>query len=247
MSQTRLRETLSAVFENQAQLLDLENHPDFDSFQSRHGLLIPKKDFLQVFVHKSFAHEFSTPHQEQLEFLGDAVVQLILTDELYRRMGHRTEGELSKRRSALVNQEGLATMARGLELGELIVVGKGEFKKNLFDQDVVLADTFEALMGQIYRFQGLEKTHSLLLAWLKDFIPLAFEDNFLESFDAKSQLQEKVLAKYKKLPVYRATEKGQQFEVSLWINEKLCASGVFGSKKSGEKALARDVLEKNHF
>ncbi len=143
-----------------------------------------------------------------------------------------------------MNEKILATIARGLNLGELLIVGKGEFKKNLFTQDVVLADTFEALLAQIYRFHGIEKTKALYLLWLNDFIPTAFDENFIDSFDAKSKLQEKVLAKYKKLPKYTAVENGTDFEVSLWINDEVCATGTFTSKKNGEKELAKSVLDK---
>ena len=200
MSQPRLHELLLKVFESKELLPDLLYHPDFSTFCENHGLLIGASDLVFAFTHKSFSHEFNVPHQEQLEFLGDAVLQLILTDELFLRFPQEKEGHLSKLRSAIVNEKSLSTMARGLHLNELIIVGKGEFKKQLFDQDAVLADTFEALLAQIYRFHGLEFTKVLFLSWLKEYIPGAFEANFLDHFDAKSKRQEKVRAKDKKLP-----------------------------------------------
>ncbi|MFP5385726.1 MAG: ribonuclease III family protein [Bacteriovoracia bacterium] len=244
MSRPRLHELLLKVYEAKELLPELLTHPDFSTFCEKHGLEISPSDLIFAFTHKSFSHEFNVPHQEQLEFLGDAVLQLILTDELFERFPLEKEGHLSKLRSAIVNEKSLSTLARGLHLDDLIIVGKGEFKKELFHQDPVLADTFEALLAQIYRFHGLEFTKVLFLSWLKEFIPGAFEANFLDHFDAKSKLQEKVLARYKKLPRYSAESVGDEFEVGLWINEELSASGVFPSKKQGEKELAQLVLKK---
>lgn len=219
---------------------------DLTSFCEKHSLKIPAEDLIQAFTHKSFSHEFQSAHQEQLEFLGDAVLQLILTEELYRRYPDEKEGHLSKLRSALVNEKSLSTMATALGLQNLILVGKGEFRKKLFEQSVVLADTFEALLAQIYRFHGLEFTKTLLLGWINTFIPNAFSENFLDDFDAKSKLQEKVLAKYKKLPRYTSESRGENFEITLWINDEVKGSGIFPSKKTGEKELASDALKKGN-
>src|SRR5690606_10949876 len=99
----------------------------------------------------------------------------------------------------------------------LILVGRGEFTKKLFEKNLVLADTFEALLAQIYQAHGLEFTKTLYLKWLKEFIPTAFDEHYLDDFDAKSRLQEKVLAKYKKLPRYSSQSQGDEFEITLWI------------------------------
>lgn len=246
MSQTRLHQLLNTLFESKdtALIAHLYNHQDFKNFAEKFSLNIPVQELGQVFVHTSFSHEFTVPHQENLEFLGDSVLQLILTDELYKRFPLTNEGHLSKLRSAIVNEKSLAAIALGLGLHELIIVGKGEFKKKLYDQATVLADTFEALLAQIYRHHGLEFTRNLFLKWLNEFIPGAFSENFLDSFDAKSKLQEKVLAKYKKVPRYTSEQKGEEFKITLWINEEEVASGVYPSKKNGEKDLAQEILKK---
>lgn len=246
MSQPRLHAALESALESRDQIPELFQHADFQAFSQEHGLEIPLNDLSLAFIHKSFSHEFNVSHQEQLEFLGDAVLQLILTDELYAKFPSEKEGHLSKLRSAIVNEKSLATLARGLKLNELLLVGKGEYKKRLFEQDTVLADTFEALLAQIYRFHGLDFTKALFLSWLHKFIPGVFEANFLDHFDAKSKLQEKVLAKYKKLPRYTSENVGDEFEIGLWINDELSASGVFPSKKQGEKELAQLVLKKGN-
>lgn len=246
MSQPRLHHLLAQVFETKdvQQIADLIQHQDYVQFRDKHSLNIPPEEFAQAFTHTSFTHEFNYPHQELLEFLGDSVLSLILTEELFKRFPKVKEGHLSKLRSALVNEKSLALMASGLGLSDLIIVGKGEFIKKLYLEDTVLADTFEALLAQIYRYHGLEFTRALFMSWLNTFIPEAFNENFLDQFDAKSKLQERVLKKYKKLPRYTSEDKGDQFEITLWINEVAELSGVFPSKKSGEKSLAQEALKK---
>jgi ribonuclease-3 len=243
MSRPRLHSVLEQVFDSKDPKA-LFAHEDFNLFSETYELNIPSKELAQAFTHKSFSHEFSVFHQEQLEFLGDAVLQLILTEEIYRRFPDYNEGQLSKLRSALVNEKSLSTIARGLLLNELLIVGKGEYKKKLFEQDTVLADTFEALLAQIYRPRGLDVTKKIFYGWLNQFIPTAFDENFLEHFDSKSKLQEKVLAKYKKLPKYTSENLGDEFQITLWINEVETATGIFSSKRVGEKELAELVLKK---
>lgn len=245
MSQTRVHELLVELFDSKDQSLinKLHSHEDFLSFQKKFSLSIPSQDLAQVFTHTSFTHEYNLPHQEQLEFLGDAVLQLIITEELYKRYPNDKEGHLSKLRSALVNEKSLCLMSEKLGLGDLLLVGKGEFKKKLFEQPAVLADTLEALLGQIFRVHGMEFTKKLFLSWLNEFIPTAFDENFLDQYDAKSKLQEKVLAKYKKLPHYTSEQIGEKFEITLWINDAPEGKGIFSSKKIGEKELAQNALK----
>lgn len=248
MSRPRLHQLLNELYATKEAPLLVQTllHEDFQNFMNQHSLKMPLKELSQAFTHTSFSHEFNVPHQEQLEFLGDSVLQLILTDELYRRFPEEKEGRLSKLRSAVVNEKVLASIASGLGLNELIIVGKGEYKKGLYEQATVLADTFEALLAQVYRHHGLEFTKTLFLGWLNQFVPTAFDAGFLDDFDAKSKLQEKSLALYKKLPRYTAEQKGDEFEITLWINDEVTARGVFSSKKIGERELASEVLKKGN-
>jgi ribonuclease-3 len=243
MSRPRFHHCLESVFASKDLLSTLFEHEDFILFSQKYDLNIPLNELVLAFTHKSFSHEYQVHHQEQLEFLGDSVLQLVITSELFKRFPTQPEGHLSKLRSAIVNEKSLSTLARKLCLNELILVGKGEYKKQLFEQDVVLCDTFEALLAQIYRHQGMEFTSSLFLSWLTAFIPDAFEAHFLDSFDAKSKLQERVLAKYKKLPRYTSASVNDAFEITLWINDHEVIKGVFLSKKSGEKELAQQILK----
>ena len=244
MSRPRLHECLSELYAQKTpeHLTTLFQHEDFNVFRVRYGIE-GGAEFVQAFIHKSFSHEYSVAHQEQLEFLGDAVLQLILTEEIYQRFPEENEGRLSKLRSSIVNEKSLAILGRGLKLNELILVGKGEFTKNLFDQDAVLADTFEALLAVIYRKNGLEFTRNLLFQWLNEFRPGVFE-NDLESFDWKSKLQEATLAKYKSLPRYTSSDADQGFLIELWIEGTKIVEGIFPNKKAGEKELAENVIKK---
>jgi len=246
MSRSRVHDLLSDLFHlKEPQLLiDLLEHEDYSHFMKSHAIQMDVKALVVAFTHTSFSHEFSVANQEKLEFLGDSVLQLIVTEELFKRYPDENEGILSKLRSSIVNEKTLAVVAQGLNLGELIIVGKGEFKKNLILGDSVLADTLEALLGQIYRHQGWDFTKKLCLGWFEKFTPGALDKDLLEQFDSKSKLQELSLALYKKLPQYISEPKGDQFEVKLLINEELMASGVFSSKKNGEKELAQNVLKK---
>jgi ribonuclease-3 len=246
MSHPRLHEDLQALFEqkNEANLKACLENSAFREFQKTHGINVPPSELVKVFTHTSFSHEFRSPHQEQLEFLGDAVVQLVLTEELYRLYPMEKEGMLSKLRSAIVNEKTLSALALKLDLGSLLLVGRGEFNKKLYLQEAVLADTFEALLGCIYKHDGLEKVKNLFFKWLLEVFPKALDFEFLENFDAKSKLQELALAKYKKLPRYQATSVQDKFEVQLWINDELKTSGIFSSKKEGEKELAKEIIMK---
>lgn len=246
MSQLRLHEAIQKLYLERTpeNILGCLINEDFQRFQEAHDLKMPQKELVHAFTHTSFTHEYGLPHQEILEFLGDSVLQLILTEELFKLFSDESEGKLSKLRSSIVNEGSLSKIARGLKLGELILVGKGEFKKNLPEQNPVLADTFEALLAQIYRFHGLKFTSTLFLKWLNAYLPDAFNFDSLEDSDPKSKLQEKSLAKFKKLPKYVSTEAGLgNFKVELWVDEKLLAEGEFSSKKNGEKELAQTVIK----
>lgn len=250
MSQLSLHEELNKLFSSEKSIQDISaclQHSDFETFISKHHLNLEASKLTQALTHASFSHEYHTPHQELSEFFGDAVLQLIVTEELMRLFPMEKEGRLSKLRSTIVNEKTLATIARTLHLQELLLVGKGEFKKNTHTVDTVLADSIEALVAKIYESNGLKFTSEKFLNWLNQAVPDAFNLNQLEQFDAKSRLQEKALAKYKSLPRYQSEEAEDGFKIQLLINDKLCAEGIFNSKKNGERELAQQVLIKNEF
>lgn len=245
MSHPRIHETLKALFESKDKSLlgGLFSHADFQAFALRIGSKLTAQEISSAFIHSSFSHEFGMKDQEVLEFLGDAVLGLVITEKIVSLYPALAEGKLSKMRSFLVNESSLSKLSRKLHLEELIVLGKGEFMKKTNEQDAVLADTFEALVAVLYKYEGLEFVRDFILNLFLTTNPEAFRMENLESFDAKSKLQEWSLKKYKKLPVYKAEARGDEFLVELFIDDKFISSDVFRSKKSGEKALAENFLK----
>ena len=249
MSQLRLHDVLLQLFSerNSQNLCACLEHRDYKSFLSLHSLAVPTQDLVLAFTHTSFSHEYEVPHQELSEFFGDAVVQLIVTTELMKLYPNENEGKLSKLRSSIVNEQTLAKIASYLKLQELILVGRGEYKKGLHLQDTVLSDTLEALIAKIFSHHGMEVASERFLTWLCQSVPEAFKMDNLETYDAKSKLQEATLAKYKTLPRYSADTLSEGFLVKLWVNEDMVSEGIFNSKKIGERELARKALENKEF
>lgn len=203
-------------------------------------------------THKSFYHENKTSiksDNEKLEFLGDSIVNLIVTKFLFKTYPHLNEGELSKLRGSLVNEEAFAKLARSLFLQGNILIGKGEFKNNGVDKDSLLADAFEAIFGALsieLEINSLERIffkiiHHYESSTNESYIKL----NAIEEYDSKSKLQEVVMDKLSIAPIYKAQEIENGFEVELFINEKSFGKMQGISKKKLEKDLAKYVLENN--
>ena len=156
----------------------------------------------EAFTHKSFAAEHDLKYDNQrLELLGDAVVQIILTEELFKRYPSLQEGALTKIRSALVNQDSLARFARDLGLGESLRLGKGEKEMNGNDRASTLCDLFEALTGAIYLDQGLETARGFFLNILNRLVPEPAA--VLSDLNPKGSLQEFTQHLGKGVPQYK--------------------------------------------
>ena len=246
MSRPRLHDSLIKLYESRdpAVLNECLNHQEFTDFLKHHELTVPIDKLVSAFTHTSFHHEYQAPHQELLEFLGDSVLQLIITEELLKLHPLEKEGRLSKMRSSIVNEDVLAKLALHLGLNQLLLVGKGEFRKGLHLNSSTLADTMEALISQIYQYHGFEKTRDIVLKWIREYSSSLFDLSALEDFDSKSRLQELSLAKYKQLPTYKSEDLGGRFKVSVWIKDEIIAQGEFHSKKNGERELAREIINK---
>jgi ribonuclease-3 len=212
-------------------------------------------NFIQSFLHKSFKHEntIELGNNEKLEFLGDSVLQIIISEKLYKLYPNKAEGELSKIRSAVVNEDSLAKIARALDLGKWILLGKGELKELGHTKNSILSDTFEAVLGAIYLDSSLEKAEAFLSSCIGIYELKSGEnllsDKILNSFDAKTKLQEIVMKKFKETPEYKWDElevKGQKvFKVELIVNSQSLDQIVHPSKKKAMQILAKQVLEKN--
>ncbi|MCB0351577.1 MAG: ribonuclease III [Bdellovibrionales bacterium] len=201
-------------------------------------------------THKSFDNEFpkkSKGHNERLEFLGDAVLDLALSDYLMKRFPELNEGELSKIRASLVNEKVLAEVALELGLENLIRFGKGEFKSGGSLKPRLLSCAFEALVGALYRDSDFQNTNDIILKIFFDRIEnLDLETHFKS--DYKTHLQEKLQGMLKQIPNYElereeGPDHNKVFFVKIKIDDQVVATGTGRSKKQAEQDAARIALE----
>ena len=197
-------------------------------------------------THRSYAAEHGLDvSYERLEFLGDAVLQLIVTRYLYDEHEQLAEGEMAKVRAAVVNQKTLAAIARKLEVGGSVLLGQGEETSGGRDKDSILADVVESLLGAIYLDGGYAPAEQLVL---QHWVPLIEERATAPGQrDYKTRLQE-ILAQRGLLPRYELTESGPDhakvFEAALWVDDQLVGRGRGSSKKRAEQAAAADATER---
>lgn len=195
-------------------------------------------------THRSWAFEAGgVPDNERLEFLGDAVLQVVITDEIFRRFADAREGRLAKLRAALVNTGRLADMARSLDLGLAVKLGKGEEQSGGRDKDSILADTLEAVLGAIYLDQGLPTVRDLIL---RLFRPLVDELSTQHAaLDYKTSLQELAAARLSSLPVYEVSDSGpdhdKEFAARVMLDGEWLGGGTGRSKKAAEQEAAREA------
>jgi ribonuclease-3 len=196
-------------------------------------------------THRSFAYESGgIPTNERLEFLGDSVLGLVITEELYQRFPEMDESKLSPLRSSVVNTKALADLARTLGLAPHLRIGKGEESTGGRDKNSILADSFEALVGAIYLEHGLATTQHQLLEWLNPVLDLAIKDG--GGVDAKSALQELAAARGLGLAEYAISESGPDHNKSF-IAQAVVAGvkypeGAGKSKREAEQVAARLAL-----
>jgi ribonuclease III len=201
----------------------------------------------QALTHKSYVHEQREPaqHNERLEFLGDAVLGLVIGDYCYRKFAALAEGELSKLRASLVNEGNLARIARRLELGTYLLVGRGEELTGGRAKASLLADTFEAVLAAIYLDSSLGDVNQVILRCFQEDLDTVLNAGYK---DYKSELQEYTQEKFGCVPTYavvreRGPDHKKVFEVELTIRGQLQGIGVGKSKKEAEQVAARQVLE----
>jgi ribonuclease-3 len=198
-------------------------------------------------THRSFAFEQADPppHNERLEFLGDAILGAIVTDHIFRCYPDLAEGELARLRASVVNTGALAHMARELDLGPHIRLGRGEEASGGSDKPSLLADTFEALIGAAYIEQGLDAVRSFVLGIFTDLIGDIHESG--GGFDPKTSLQEEIVKIDGELPTYRLASSGpehdKRFIAHVYKGEQLLGVGRGRSKKEAEQEAAREALD----
>ncbi len=207
------------------------------------------KNLLQEALrHSSFVNELGDPQlrdNERLEFLGDAVLNLIVGHILMRRYPELKEGDLSRSRANLVNESQLAKMARSFDLGLYIQLGKGEVQTHGREKSSILADTFEALMASIYLDGGFDAAYQIIET---NFNPLIEHLHAAaNNHDYKSQLQEKVQVDHGSMPDYNIIrEDGPDHDKTFWVALKVLdieTQGLGKSKKTAEQDAARLALE----
>ena len=199
-----------------------------------------------AFTHRSFAYESGSKEtNERLEFLGDSVLGLIVTEALYKRYPDFDESRLSPLRSGVVNMRALAEIARGLELGQYIRLGKGEEVTGGRDKHSLLADAFEALIGAIYLRFGFSKCSEIVEKLITPTMDSAVARG--AGLDGKTALQELAAALGKGVPEYVVSEEGpdhdKNFTAIAMVAGQVLSQGVGKSKREAEQVAARGAYE----
>lgn len=203
------------------------------------GIALPPELLRQALTHASYANETGEESNERLEFLGDAVLSLAVTELLFRRFAERAEGELTKIRAVVVSRPSLAEVARRIGLGEHILLGKGAEEAGARERASVLAAALEAILGAVFLARGYEAARDLVE---KLFSP-DIERYAKERPDYKSLLQELVQARFGSVPKYRVVEEEGPDHKKVFTVEAACAGmralGRGRSKKEAEQAAAK--------
>ena len=208
---------------------------------ARLGLVVSDELLELALTHRSFAYESGgIPTNERLEFLGDSVLSIVITDNLYHRHPDLPEGQLAKLRSAIVNARALASVARTLGLGEFLRLGKGEEATGGRDKSSILADTVEAVIGAVYLDHGIEQSRTFVLQHFDTLIEEA--DSMGAGLDWKTSLQELTAALGVGVPSYAIEEHGpdhaKEFDAQVVLGERLYGHGSGSNKKEAEQQAA---------
>ncbi|MFA5633604.1 MAG: ribonuclease III [Candidatus Dojkabacteria bacterium] len=221
-----------------------------NNIEKKLGIQFNNKELLnRALTHRSFLNEnrgIGLKNNERLEFLGDAVLELIISSKLFNIYPDRAEGELTGIRSALVRTESLAEESRRLDVGKYLLMSKGEEDSGGRDKDYLLANAYEAILGAIYLDRGLEEcTNFVERTVLKQLDFIVKNELFI---DPKTKIQELIQAKYKITPTYEVVEeKGpdheKYFTVALKIGDKFSCKGYGASKQKAEEDAAQKAIK----
>jgi len=213
------------------------------------GIEFKSKTLLfQALTHRSYSFEKGlTETNEKLEFLGDSVLNLVVTEYIYHSFPELNEGDLAKLRANVVNANFLSEIAHNLNVGECILMGRGAEQTGGRTRVSILGDALEAIIGAIYLDQGLNVAKEFIL---KNFKSLIDERAAQGQYgDPKTRLQEIVMAKYGNIPRYRTVEEygpvhDRNFVVKVYVNDHVWGQGVGKSKKKAEQEAAQSALKK---
>ncbi len=224
---------------------------DWDNCQRALGIAFSNKALLeQAFVHSSYLNEnfdFSLSSNERLEFLGDAILDFIVAERLYKEFPKSPEGELTEIRASLVCRETLAEIASSLKLGEWLLLGQGEETNGGRTRQSNLANVMEALIGATYLDLGLAKTRNFVLQQLKPFLEKAKHREISPNY--KALLQEFTQSKEHLTPTYHliaatGPDHDKEFTVQVLVENKVLGQGTGKNKKAAEMQAARSAWEK---
>lgn len=225
--------------------------PDFAEFERLIDYQFADKALLQeALTHRSFINETKDDDRrdnERLEFLGDAVLDFIVADMLFRRFLRMPEGELTQLRSALVKTESLARLGQGCQIGRFILMGKGEARSGGRVRANILCRTFEAFVGAVYMDGGLAAVHKVIHPRMEQQLDFVIT-NALHR-DARSELQELSQSELSLTPRYRMVgtegpEHEKAFLVEVVIDSKVIGRGAGSSKRLAAQAAAREALQR---
>ncbi len=207
-----------------------------------------KNLLLEALTHRSYLNEhpeLSLGHNERLEFLGDAVLELLVSEHLYKNF-KKPEGEMTNLRAALVNAKSLANIAKNLYIEDYLFLSKGEKKDSKRARESLLANTLEAIIGAIYLDQGIEVAREFIEKNILSHLPVILKKQDIK--DAKSRFQEVTQEKFKITPEYKVLREWgpdhqKQFQVGVYLNKKLIAEGQGFSIKEAEEEAAKKALK----
>lgn len=223
---------------------------DFEEFEKSIGINFDNKSLLkQAFTHRSYINEnrgSKGGHNERLEFLGDAVLELVVTHYLYDLYPNKTEGDLTLIRSALVNAQTCSAVATEIHVNNFMLLSRGEAKDTGRARQYILANALEAIIGAIYLDQGYEKAKEFIYKYITILTPNVVKEGLW--LDAKSRFQEKAQEVDGITPSYKTLKESgpdhdKVFTVGVFLQSHLVAQGEGESKQDAEQAAARIALK----
>jgi len=223
---------------------------DFEILQKKLGIKFKNKELLeQAFTHRSYLNENpkeKLEHNERLEFLGDAVIELVITEHLYKDYPDKAEGDLTNWRAALVNAKMLAGLAEELGFNDFLLLSKGESKEMGKARAYILANTFEAFLGAMYLDSGFDVCDKFIQKYLLPKLPAIIKEGSYK--DSKSKFQEEAQERVSITPSYKVIKEtgpdhDKKFVVGVYLNQELVAEGEGSSKQEAEEAAAELALD----
>lgn len=222
----------------------------FSGLEKKLNIKFKNKDLLiQAFCHRSYLNEspgFYLSHNERLEFLGDAVLELVITEHLYKKYPQKPEGELTNWRASLVNAKMLSEVAKKLGFNDFLLLSKGEAQETGKARQYILANTFEAFVGATYLDRGYKKCDEFIKKYLLIELPDIIKNNLFK--DSKSRFQEEAQEKVGITPTYKVMKEwgpdhAKHFTIGVFLDNELIAKGEGSSKQEAEEVAAKNALQ----